>query len=183
MTERINVATKTLFNRIRAVIGLVFWIVVGIIIYLWLSDRYYFDFAWVGIVGGIVIGIIRLFVINDKYAWQVATLEEIQSLKSLLSSEKEKNKIDEVGRKVDDLRFMLREIESQLSYSKKPKKVTGNTDKQEDNTDSDDASYIQTNRNGRFFAMKDGKLYCPKCHSFVDSDTQTMCSNCGYSFM
>ena len=66
MTERINVATKTLLNRVRAVIALIFWIIIGIIAFVWINDGYYDDFAWLGIVGGLVIGIIRLFIINDK---------------------------------------------------------------------------------------------------------------------
>lgn len=36
--------------------------------------------------------------------------------------------------------------------------------------------------NGRTFAMKEGKYYCPKCHTRVDSETSSCCSNCGESF-
>ena len=33
MTERINVAAKTTLNRVRAVIALIFWIIIGIFAY------------------------------------------------------------------------------------------------------------------------------------------------------
>lgn len=176
MTQGINVSIKRGANNAHAILAIIFWLVLGIVAHI-MFDNIFF------IIGGIAIGVVRLFVINDKYAWQVATLDEIQYVKSLLLSEKDNNKILEIGRNVEELRTILRGLENQLSYSAKPNKIPENTDKQVNINDSDDASYMQINLNGRLFAMKGGKLYCPKCHSFVDSDTQTMCSNCGYSFM
>ena len=87
MTERINVSAKTTINRIHAVSALLLWIIIGIVVFILMSDSYSFDdFAWIGIIGGIIIGIIRLLIINDKYAWQVATIEEIRDLKILIEN-------------------------------------------------------------------------------------------------
>ena len=88
MTERINVATKTVFNRIHAIGALILWIIIGVVAFKLMSDNYLFeDYAWLGIAGGVIVGIIRLFIINNKYAWQVATIEEIRDLKILLEKE------------------------------------------------------------------------------------------------
>lgn len=172
LTEGINVGVKTGFNRFHAILAFLFWLGVGIFVHVRFDNILF-------VVAGILIGIVRLFLINDKYAWQVATLEEIRYVKSLLSDEKEYKKIIEVGKNIDEVKSMLREVEEQMSYFPRKEDVIKN----DKNQNTDDASYMQVNRNGRSFVMKGGKLYCPKCHFFVDSDSQTMCSNCGHSFV
>jgi hypothetical protein len=172
LTEGINVGVKTGFNRFHAVLAFLFWLGVGIFAHVKFDSMLF-------VLAGIVIGIVRLFIINDKYAWQVATLEEIQYVKSLLLEEKEYKKIIELGKTMDEIKSMLRALEEHISYFPRKEGVIMN----DKNQNSEEASYMQINRNGRSFVMKGGKLYCPKCHSFVDSDTQTMCSNCGHSFV
>lgn len=96
MTERINVASKIVFNRIHAISALILWIVIGIIACVLMSDSYALDdFAWLGIVGGIILGVSNLFIINNKYAWQVATIDEIRELKIILEKDIKKE-IDEI---------------------------------------------------------------------------------------
>lgn len=154
MTERINVAAKTTLNRVRAVIALIFWIIIGIFAYFWLNDGYYYDFAWLGIVGGIVIGVIRLFIINDKYAWQVATIEEIRDLKKLL----EKNEI---------VINTTESLNSEESKQEEKEKI------------HEDYEIIE--KDGKKFAViKNGNpdnFYCPYCYTQINPKSDT-CRNC-----
>ena len=155
MTERINVATKTLLNRVRAVIALIFWIIIGIIAFVWINDGYYDDFAWLGIVGGLVIGIIRLFIINDKYAWQVATIEEIRDIKKILETNG-------------------KEINSSISADSEEKKL-----EKKESTIREGYEIIE--KDGKKFAIvKNGNpdnVYCPYCYTQINPKFDT-CINC-----
>ena len=185
MTERINVEVKSKLNRAHAVLACVFWIVLGGFGFAYLSNSWTMrKYAWVAIVFGIAFGIIRIFMINNKYAWQVATLEEIEYVQELLESEKEYNKINEVNRNIAEIKQIIKELNSiqPVTPIKESNETQKNTEKKEESVEVD-TSYIHVNRNGRNFDMKDGKLYCPKCHSFVASESETMCSRCGISFM
>lgn len=114
------------------------------------------------VLAGIVIGIVRLIIINAKYAWQVATLEELQYVKSLLLEEKEYKKIIELGKGLDEIKTISRGIEEHISFFPRKEGIITN----DNNQNSNDAPYMQINRNGRAFVMRGGKLYCPKCHFF-----------------
>lgn len=87
MTERINVAAKTLFNRIHAAIALVFWILLGFflsrVLELELRLSHWLSLL-ISLALGIGVGVVRMFIINGRYAWQVATIEEIRDLKAML---------------------------------------------------------------------------------------------------
>ena len=95
MTERINVETKTMLNRLHAGFAFIFWIAAGVFITLQYSSDY--DYAWLAAVIGIVIGFTRMFIINNKYAWQVATLEEIRDIKVLLEKEHQTPSISSIS--------------------------------------------------------------------------------------
>ncbi|MBP5330100.1 MAG: DUF4177 domain-containing protein [Spirochaetaceae bacterium] len=64
------------------------------------------------------------------------------------------------------------------SVANSPNQIDTNTVKEES-----ESEYVFVNINGRFFAKKGVKIYCPYCYEFVGSETCTSCSNCGKSFM
>ena len=78
MVEEFDVGVKTFFNRVYAIIALVFWIVAGIFVLDKLLPQKF------GVVVGILIGVVRLFIIRNKYSWEIATLNEINSIKTML---------------------------------------------------------------------------------------------------
>ena len=88
--------------------------------------------------------------------------------------------LSNINDKLSEIQFQNIEQKSKITSSEKN---TGNKTNASGKKEAEDESYSIINKSGRIFAWKGGKLYCPKCHAFVDTESQTSCSDCGISFM
>lgn len=135
MTEGINVRVRRALNRFHAGFACVFWVMLGIVVFLffrmggsslfssifgrdasyWISEK----ISWFSLILGIVLGIVRMFVINDKYAWDVAILDEIERVKSMVSSETSE---------IEEIKDLLKDIEIKSANSTKSNSGSTNED-------------------------------------------------------
>ena len=156
-------------------------------------------FDTVGCIFGIIIGLLIGTLLGILSFGLFATILDIAettnaSLAKLNSISKFENlELDDSDllRKLSNIEEAINKIQNTLDGSGNHNSKTKNktieaskeSEKPEDNQDKEELKYQITTKNGRTFATRDGKLYCPKCHSFVDSDSATSCSNCGASFV
>lgn len=148
---------------------------------------------WAYIIIAIIV-IIAIFLICREvvcWYWKINERRDIlQSINSEISTMKHDNKQNEMI-------SLLRSINSNLSEiaanTKNQKIVVNNSvvDKKQSvestpvstTSDAEQDEYTLVHRNGRIFAMKNGKLFCTNCHAAVTSEVSSMCSNCGKSLM
>ncbi len=83
MVEEFDVGLKKVLNILHGIAALVFWSVVGY--YLNKLPLFFLKIPsqWT-LPLGIVVGLVRFFIIRDKYSWQIATLNEINRIKTML---------------------------------------------------------------------------------------------------
>lgn len=145
--------------KVEFVLGLIACIIAGIMEYI----------PWWGVIIGII-----LLILNLLPGLAVADLEhQIQYLRKTVNS---------LNSKLDSTNNNLKTNSSSVSsFSYTNSNSNTNSSKSSESNSNGDDEYIIFHQNGRTFARKGSNLYCPNCHAFIDSDSYTMCSNCGKS--
>lgn len=149
----------------------------------------------------LVICIIVFLICRELNCWYFKINERRDLLSAIYnklssnSSAGESSETKEIIRLLNNINSKL----SELSENSKKIEYTENTPNSEvdnsNNTSSSDSKNASTSsdekrreysfihRQGRVYATKDSKLYCPHCYAFVESELFSSCSNCGKSLM
>ncbi len=108
-------------------------------------------------------------------------LESINNYFHNISSSDNSKEQKEIIRLLNNINFKLSELNISCNQNN-----TMNDNNQENSNSikkEESSEYTIKSINGRSFATKGNKLFCPKCHSSIDSDSYSMCPNCGKDFM
>lgn len=155
------------------------------------------EFGSYGLIA-IVVAVVLFLICRELLCWYWK-INEIRDLLQSINDKKSQPFNDgEILRKIDNLYTVLSNIDTHIQNLKSAAPVS--TGKVSAETVAEKPSeppkapektvaksvpngFTITSQNGRKFAMKDGRYYCPKCYAVAGSEFATMCSHCGASFM
>lgn len=148
--------------------------------------------SWYWILIIVVVVLVIVFLIcRGLMCWYWKINERLELL-STINSKLNSNLFSNDSDKQKDIIRLLTSIDSKLSeitikensnkqYESKSKAEKQDSTNSAGKNSTGDDEYFIIHQNGRTFARKGLNLYCPNCHSFIDSESYTMCSNCGKS--